>query len=295
MPVRIILFLIGFFYSASLFAARIDSVGVENLEGKLLILHKIEPKESYYSVGRKYGVNPAAIIDFNRNKALTIGLLIKVPTQRPFVGSTSTSSAVPAPVEVQQEEFTTYKVKPKETLYSISKKFNVTIDDIKRWNNLKVSALSVGQNLKIKNNASQASTSDNPVMAEATAPSSTPSIQRDSSAVEISTTTEERRLPASRYGLREMKEKGVATWIEDESLDPTKMIALHQTAPIGTIIKITNPMTQKSTFAKVVGKFAENESTKGVIILLTRTAAELLGALDKRFQVNLVYGVPDEQ
>jgi rare lipoprotein A (peptidoglycan hydrolase) len=73
------------------------------------------------------------------------------------------------------------------------------------------------------------------------------------------------------------------------------MIALHQTAPIGTIIKITNPMTQKSTFAKVVGKFAENESTKGVIILLTKTAAELLGALDKRFQVNLVYGVPDEQ
>jgi hypothetical protein len=54
-------------------------------------------------------------------------------------------------------------------------------------------------------------------------------------------------------------------------------------------------MTQKSTFAKVVGKFTENESTKGVLIVLTRTAAELIGATDKRFQVSLVYGIPDNE
>lgn len=288
------MFLIGLCCSATSFASSlVDSVGVENLEGKQLILHKIEPKESYYSLGRKYGVNPAAIIDYNRNKALTIGLLVKIPTQRPFVGSSSTQNS--PVVEAPAEEFTTYTVKPKETLYSISKKFNVSIDELKKWNNLRVSALAVGQNLKLKNNAMLANTVDNPVMAEATSPTVVPNTPKDSTEVEIITTNEDRRLPASRYGLREIKEKGVATWIEDESLDPSKMIALHQTAPIGTIIKITNPMTQKSTFAKVVGKFAENESTRGVVILLTKTAADLLGALDKRFQVNLVYGVSDEQ
>ena len=105
----------------------------------------------------------------------------------------------------------------------------------------------------------------------------------------------DRKLPAAKYGLREIKEKGLATWIEEAELDAGRMLALHPTAPIGTIIKITNPMTQKSTFAKVVGKFTDNESTKGVLIVLTKTAAELIGATDKRFQVSLVYGIPDNE
>ena len=53
-------------------------------------------------------------------------------------------------------------------------------------------------------------------------------------------------------------------------------------------------MTGKSTFAKVVGKFTQNESTKDTMIVITKAAAELIGALDKRFQVTLVYGVPSE-
>jgi rare lipoprotein A (peptidoglycan hydrolase) len=72
------------------------------------------------------------------------------------------------------------------------------------------------------------------------------------------------------------------------------MLALHQTAPIGTVIKITNPMTGKSTFAKVVGKFTQNESSKDAIIVLTKAIANLIGTLDKRFQVTLIYGVPNE-
>ena len=85
----------------------------------------------------------------------------------------------------------------------------------------------------------------------------------------------------------------IAICISDESFDGSQMLALHRTAPIGTVIKITNPMTQKSTFAKVVGKFTENESTKNVIIVLTKAVADLVGALDKKFQVNLTYGVPN--
>jgi hypothetical protein len=102
------------------------------------------------------------------------------------------------------------------------------------------------------------------------------------------------KLPPARYGLREVNERGVALWIADENLDGTKMLALHQSAPIGTVVKITNPMTGKSTFAKVVGKFTQNESTKDVIIVITKAAADLIGALDKRFQATLIYGVPNE-
>ena len=45
--------------------------------------------------------------------------------------------------------FKYYTVKKGETLYAISKKFGVTVKDIKKWNNLKSNALSIGQQLKI--------------------------------------------------------------------------------------------------------------------------------------------------
>jgi len=51
-------------------------------------------------------------------------------------------------------------------------------------------------------------------------------------------------------------------------------------------------MTNRTTFAKVVGSFTENAATKDVIIVLTKSAADALGALDKRFQVNISYGTP---
>jgi len=85
-------------------------------------------------------------------------------------------------------------------------------------------------------------------------------------------------------------EKGTATWIVDQDLDPTKMLVLHRSAPIGTVMKITNPMSNRTTFAKVVGKFTENESTKDIIIVMTKAVADALGALDKRFYCNLTYG-----
>jgi peptidoglycan endopeptidase LytF len=98
------------------------------------------------------------------------------------------------------------------------------------------------------------------------------------------------KYPASRYGLNQIDEKGTATWISDPDLDPTKMLVLHRSAPIGGIIKITNPMSNRSTFAKVVGKFTENETTKDVIIVMTKAVADSLGALDKRFYCNITYG-----
>ena len=293
MPVKKIMLMICLLISGTEMASKLDSVGVEGLEGKQIILHKLDPKESYFSLGRKYNVNPAAIIDFNRNKALKIGDLVKIPTQRPFTGTESKPALESAP---PTEEFISYTVKPKETLYSIAKKFNTNIEEIKRINNLRISSLSIGQILKIKNLTTPQT--NNETSATAVTPTNQPLMASVDSANQTNNAAEpieERKLPATRYGLREVREKGLASWIQDESLDETKMLALHPTAPIGTIIKLTNPMTQKSTFAKVVGKFTENESNKGLIIIITKTAADLIGALDKRFQVNLVYGIADEQ
>ncbi|MBE7179232.1 MAG: LysM peptidoglycan-binding domain-containing protein, partial [Mucilaginibacter polytrichastri] len=183
-----------------------------------------------------------------------------------------------------------YKVSSNETLFSIAKRFNMRVDDVIALNNLKGDRLSAGQILKVRQGGGSAA----PV---ATQQAQTQTARRDSTLVTKNDTTsvDSPRVPANRYGLFEKKEKGVCVWIEDPSMDPKKKLALHRTAPIGTIIKIVNPMTNRTDFAKVVGRFTENETTKDVVLVVTKNVSDSLGALDKRFQVQLSYGSPNEQ
>jgi hypothetical protein len=118
--------------------------------------------------------------------------------------------------------------------------------------------------------------------------------KRDSTYVAVVDSLENHKAGANKYGLFEKNEKGVATWIDDASLDPNKKLILHRTAPIGTVMRITNPMNNRTTFAKVVGRFTDSQSTHDALIVMTKNVAEALGALDKRFQVNISYGTPNE-
>ncbi|GGI48979.1 hypothetical protein GCM10011425_01910 [Mucilaginibacter galii] len=277
----------------------LDSVGVENQDGKKVILHKLEPKDNYYSVGRRYNIKPAAIIQFNGNASLRVGQVIKVPTELPFVSSTPIASTTPATEVASNDAVTEYKVSAGETLYAISRRFNIKVEDIISQNNLKSNNLTPGQILKIR---SVAATVAPPTPPPAVVQQSTgvPAAKRDSALVaqtDSAANTAERRLPANRYGITERNERGVATYMDDTGLglDPNKKLVLHRTAPIGTVLKITNPMTNRTTFAKVVGSFTENAATRDVIVVLTKSAADALGALDKRFQVNISYGTPSNE
>jgi len=271
-------------------SASIDSIDVEELNGYKNIVHKVEAKESYYSIARKYHVNPQTVIQFNSNRSLQIGTIIRVPTERPFkeAGATKTQTSGGPKVAVID-----YKVGPREYLGLIARKFNTTIEDLKTLNNLTSNNLSIGQIIKVPyGTAPQEELAPPPP-----APVDTPIVNSGSQPTQIDSSrnaSDRLKLPPARYGLREVNERGPAIWIADENLDGTKMLALHQTAPIGTVVKITNPMTGKSTFTKVVGKFTQNESTKDVIIVVTKAAADLIGVMDKRFQATLVYGVPNE-
>src|SRR5690606_4078295 len=112
----------------------IDSIGVENNNGKQVILHRVKAKESYYSLSRQYSALPKDIIAFNNNKSLRIGDLIRIPTDRAFTIST------PRPAPTQNSELTNqneniqYKVSAGETLYTISKRFQVSIAEIVKEN-----------------------------------------------------------------------------------------------------------------------------------------------------------------
>jgi len=298
--------------SASVFAANLrDSIGVENKDGKKVIIHKLDAKDNYYSLGRRYKVSPKAIIQFNNNAPLPIGGIVKVPTDRPFLESSYNTPAKPQaappappvkqqappqqqPVQPQQQQQPAatqnnaptqdYKVSAGETLYSIAKRFGTTVDDLTSLNGLTSTTLTPGEVIKVRAGQSTAPALTAPVTAK----------QDDTSVVLPSDSANANHFNANKFGLYEKDEQGVATWMDDADLDPNKKLVLHRTAPIGTVIKITNPMSNLTTYAKVVGRFTDNASTKDVIIVVTKNVAESLGALDKRFHVNISYGSPNE-
>ncbi|WP_295668534.1 LysM peptidoglycan-binding domain-containing protein [uncultured Mucilaginibacter sp.] len=347
--------------STSLFAKPlIDSVGVKNNDGKKMILFKVKAKDTYYSIGKRYGIKPEALMKFNGKKkaVLSIGTIIEIPTEIPFKKTNKTKETADAPKKETKKEKKArlameakeareekkhkhsaesntdetpsavveqpaspervvqqpvqaaaqkpfqqaapqnntppiqYKVSAGETLYGIGKRFNTTVDDITKLNNLTSTNLAPGQVLLVHSGTQSTPPPPPPVMNR-----DTQVAKRDStSVVQVNqdSLNNDRHLNANRYGLFEKNEKGVATWMDDPGLDPNKKLVLHRTAPIGTVIKLTNPMTNRTTFAKVVGRFTDNESTKDVIIVMTKSVADALGALDKRFHVDISYGSPNE-
>lgn len=317
MKLKTLLFLTTLLISStSLFAKNklTDSVGVENQDGKKVILHKLDPKDNYYSIGRRYNVKPGEIIKFNNNAPLKIGGIVKVPTDRPFVESSKLAPVTQQPAKpvtaapaVQQPQAPVaktesqpsqspvnaglaaqqYKVSAGETLYAIAKRFNTTVEELTKLNNLTNATISPGQIIQVKPSTQETPTA--PADALRTAP------KPDSANYVSSADSAARKLNANKYGIFEKTEKGVATWIDDTSLDPNKKLVLHRTAPIGTVIKITNPMTGRTTFAKVVGRLNDSESTKDVILVMTKNVAESIGGLDKRIHVNISYGTPDNE
>ncbi|RYF10693.1 MAG: LysM peptidoglycan-binding domain-containing protein, partial [Flavobacteriales bacterium] len=231
----------------------------------------------------KYGTTINEIKRLNNltGNSLSIGQVLKVP------GGIIAEVEVPkekqaepvkeTPVSPSKDESFIHTVATGENIFSIAKKYNLTAYQIRAANKLNDNSIKVDQKLIIPKPPQPKSVNDASKEDQQNEPDSTmvkdPKLRRDPSV----------------YGLSQIEEKGAAVWIADADLDGSKMLVLHRTAPVGRVIKITNPMTNKTTFAKVVGKFTENESTKDVIIVMTKAVADSLGALDKRFFCNLTY------
>ena len=75
----------------------------------------------------------------------------------------------------------------------------------------------------------------------------------------------------------------------DGNSDTKKYLALHRTAPIGTIMRVRNEMTNLSVFVRVVGKLPNTGANNNVLLRLSQAAQEALGALDGKFRVEVSY------
>ena len=106
------------------------------------VYHTVQKKETLYRISKMYNVSQDEIKRLNPGcgKGLSIGqkLLIKEGRKKS------------APAPGQNPEYIYHTVQKKETLYRISKMYNVSQDEIKRLNPGCEKGLSVGQKLKIK-------------------------------------------------------------------------------------------------------------------------------------------------
>lgn len=261
---------------------------IQVIDGTTYIIHKIQPKETYYQLSRIYGVAVGDIMSANNKKDLRVDDTVRVPVPEPRrieepgnspAVQENTSSTTPA-IDAAAI-LTEYKVGANETLFSIAKRFQTTVADIKTLNNLKSDLLREGQLLKIPDGELP--------KPEPVQPTTPPVIEE-----ERTESLTSRDFNASRFGIRETSEKGVGVWMTNLETKNNSNLALHKTAPVGTVLKITNPITKSVTYAKVVGKFADNSETQNAIVVLSRSAAAYIGAVDKRFVVEITYGLPLE-
>jgi LysM repeat protein len=342
-----------------------DSVGMETVNGKMFIIHKVDEKETLFAISRRYGASVDAIVQYNATAAsgLEIGQVLKVPY--------TPKAAVYKPAGT-----TVHKVEPKETMFSISKTYGVSVDDIKQWNNLTDYSLSIGQELVIrkKGNSTTATTQSNTqqtsnrviskkgyhIVAEketlfsiarqynvtadqlktwnnlegnelkigqslyvaqpengltvvkkpdsvkthintnSTASNnnnaSTPvEVKKDPQPVktEVKEPVKESvpqtiKISESVKNGDEIVEGGLAELIEGTDGN-RKYLALHRTAPVGTILKIKNTMNNREVFVRVMGKLPDTAVTDKLIIKISKSAYDRLGAIDQRFRVEVTY------
>ena len=96
------------------------------------ISYTVQKGDSLYSIARKYSTTIDKIKDLNNltTNLLSIGQVLLIPTDTNLE--------------------TTYTVQKGDSLYSIAKKYNTTVDRLKQLNNLKSNLLSIGQILIVR-------------------------------------------------------------------------------------------------------------------------------------------------
>src|SRR5690606_21560935 len=138
-------------------ATSVDSIGVKFENGKKVIIHQLEARETYFGLSRQYAIPVKQIIAANGNKSLKVSDTVQIPMGSYEPGTATNTRGTPAaqqpsqPPPLAEGEYTSYKVGKRETLFTISKRFVISVESIKRANGLSDDSLKIGQILKIPN------------------------------------------------------------------------------------------------------------------------------------------------
>lgn len=298
-----------------------DTLEVQGTSPALYISHVVKKGENFYSLSRAYGLSPkeiAAANKVNMDQGLQLGRKLHIPLTAANFSQKADASGKPV----------YHKVAEKETLYRVSVNYNkVPLDNIRQWNSFsgdglkKDSYIIVGyvkagagaaeaapRPEKVKEKATPApepvvlSTPPPPPAKETPKKEPEPTPAEETSApvaaapapapvksapVSSSTDFEQLYEQQTNGGKKTTSEKGPGTWFKSNAVG--KYYALHNTAPRGTIIKVTNPLNGKSVYAKVLDVIPQMKANAGLIIKLSDSAMQALGSNETKFYCELSY------
>ena len=336
-----------------------DSIGTETVNGKVFVIHSVGEKETLYGISRRYGASIESILQYNptADAGLEIGQILKVPyvpkkTTRSSGGTTHTvaaketmfsiskmygvtvdeikqwnnlsdntlsigqqliikkggatsaaSTTATTVVGVAAAKKGVHTVAAKETMYSISRQYGVSVQQLQEWNNVTGTELSVGQELLVaaptgeavkQNNSAVQNTQTSPSVPAGTVPVVVAAEQKKETSVQTSSPPKQEakeqtiRISESVKNSDEVLQNGLAELIEGTSGN-RKYLALHRSAPVGTIMKVRNEMNNREVFVRVMGKLPETALNDKLVIKISKSAYDRLGAIDPRFRVEVTY------
>lgn len=304
---------------ARLALAPTDSIGVEMRGGQRFVRHRVVPGETLSALSRRYHVSLAQIVSANPQIAngLGIGQVVLVP--RPAGNGAVKSTAIKPPAAnadraPEAAPAGRYTVARGDNLYAIARRFQLAPDELIKLNSLPAGGrVRVGQQLLLNAEAAAAAA---PALAAApartpartppaphpAAPEAMPAPASDKPAQIATVTptapadnlsTRETEKPVERAPTRaselvaRVSESGLAAAIDNNGTD--KYLALHKTAPVGTIMQVKNAMNGQSVYVRVIGKLPDTGENNNILVRLSPRAVQKLGTSDQRFRVETSY------
>ncbi|MEQ9230651.1 MAG: LysM peptidoglycan-binding domain-containing protein [Cyclobacteriaceae bacterium] len=267
-------------------ASPVDSVRSEQRDGKWFVIHQVDAGETLFAIARRYKSDVNSVIRENKivDSSIQIGQMLSIPVE----------------IKEQKAQATTsqqyiHLVQPGETLYAISRQYKVSVEDIKKWNNLTSESLNVDQQLAINSKAEiKAPKKDLPPFARAKKHyvqtgetlekiSMKRNVSSDSLMRWNKLRSDDLKIgqllwfreydragedvkPKNYFG--KVTQEGIAMQIEDMA-EADKYLALHKTLPTGTLLEVRNLMNNKKVFVRVVGHLPDSGMYEIIFIRLT--------------------------
>ena len=292
---------------------------VEGATPNLYLVHSVMPKENYYSLGRMYNVQPKVLASYNNlvfEKGLTLGGFVKIPLLTTNFSQGEQPAANDALIPIY------HIVQPKEGLYRISLTYNkVSFENLKKWNKLQSDIVSNGTKLiigylkvvKEQSSLAKKAVSISPSEGVLKPPVENKTVNKpailQSDPEPVLTVKHEEVQPKNEKSTVNfsggyfktlynsqvenktlVKENGsVGTFKTTSGWADGKYYCFHNEASPGAIIKVTNNLTGKSIYAKVLDAVPDIKQNTGLLLRISNSAAEELGAVDAKFECSISY------
>ncbi len=272
-------------------ASTLDSLGLKKENNKTFLLFKVGPKQSLFSILKRYNLSLTEFKAANSSIEIPVktGEIVYIPLhyldESTSVPKVADEKAADEKAKDAPKEAKIHIVGPKQGLLSVANLYKVTMADLRKWNNLKSDRLQEGQRLAVTDPAEANSTIsvDKANLLPAKNETKSDPAPATAAAAPVAEKPEKEKGPED---IKKKIETGIAELI-DVPDNSGKYLALHRSAPIGTLVLVKNLTNNQSIWVKVIGRLPNGDNK--VIIKLSPKAFEKLNAVDKRVRAEISY------